>query len=66
MLTEYENMLKKQNIDHYFGEVFSTNKRRSEELYKRLGFQIFDKVSTTIFEPEIKDTLYLMCIHKWI
>jgi len=64
LLSEYENMLHARGIDHYYGEIFSSETRRKENLYRRLGFQIFDKVKTTIFEPEVTDPLYLMSIHK--
>ncbi len=64
LLTAYEEMLRKEGVPTYYGEVFSTDQRRTEALYQRLGFDIFDKRETTIFQPEIKDTLYFMCIMK--
>ncbi len=64
MLKNFENLLRQEGIDQYFGEVLSSETKRTESLYQRLGFEIFDRVETTVFKPEIKDKLYIMCIHK--
>ncbi|MFC1801378.1 GNAT family N-acetyltransferase [Nanoarchaeota archaeon] len=64
LLTNYENMLRENGINKYFGEVFSSESRRQEELYKRIGFEIFDKKPTTIFQNTLENKIYMMCITK--
>lgn len=66
MLAEYENMLKEAGINHYYGEVFSSDTRREPALYKRLGFEVFDRKETTHYKPEIEEPVFLMCVHKRI
>ena len=64
LINTYEEMLKRGGMNSYYGEVLSSNSRRTEYLYSKLGFNIYDKKRTTVFEPEIKEHLYLMCIYK--
>jgi len=64
LLDAYERMLKLKGLNHYYGEVVSSNCKRTQELYEKLGFRFYDKVKSTIFNPEINEDLYIMCIHK--
>lgn len=64
LLNEFEQMAKASNHTRYYGEVFSSNNRRFESLYNRLGFEIVDKKRCTIFGDAIKDDIYAMCITK--
>lgn len=66
MLKEFEDMLRKKGIDSYYAGVFSIDRRRSEELYRRVGFKIFDKLETDLFKPEIEEEVYHMCIRRKI
>jgi hypothetical protein len=34
--------------------------------YARYGFTIFDRQSTTLFQPEIPDALEVVCVRKWL
>lgn len=65
LLDQYEQMLRAEKISHYYGQVFSSDTRRSGAVYEKLGFEIFDRVETAIFWPEI-EKLFHMCIHKRI
>lgn len=64
LLAMFEDMLYAEGIDHYYAKFFSCPQRNPERLYGRLGFQIYDRVETSIFEPEIIDTVSVVCIHK--
>jgi hypothetical protein len=60
----YETMLGAAGIDHYYAEFFSCPQRNPERIYFRFGFRIYDRVETTIFQPEIMDTVSIVCTCK--
>ncbi len=64
LLSTFEGMLKSVGINYYYAKFFSCPQRNPERLYDRLGFEIYDRVETTIFRPEIADTVHIVCIHK--
>ena len=47
--------------DRYYAEVMSLATEKSERYFEALGYRIYDKVKTTIFEPEVSD-LYVLCV----
>ena len=66
MLSKFEKMVLHAGQDQYYTEVFSSERKRDEELYKRLGFEIFDKKQSTMFQDQISEKIYCMCITKKI
>ena len=60
----YEEQLARARIQNCYGAFFSWPKRRPEAVYSRLGFSVFDRKLTTIFSPEIPDTVEVVCVHK--
>lgn len=64
LLTTFESMLLAAGVNHYYAKFFSCPQRNPQRLYHRLGFQIYDRLQTTIFRPEITDTVYIICVHK--
>jgi hypothetical protein len=64
LLLTYETMLGAAGIDHYYAEFFSCPQRNPERVYFRFGFRIYDRVETTIFQPEIMDTVSIVCTSK--
>ncbi|MFH1211384.1 MAG: GNAT family N-acetyltransferase [Candidatus Woesearchaeota archaeon] len=64
MLKAYEQMLRENGIDAYYGEVFSSDTRRPDKLYRRLGFEILDRVECSFLWPAITKPMYAMCICK--
>jgi hypothetical protein len=64
LLATFEGMVLAAGKDHYYVKFFSCPQRNPERMYDRLGFQIYDRVETTIFRPEIADPVYTVCSHK--
>lgn len=64
LLSMYENMLYAAEIDHYYVKFFSCSQRNPERMYHRLRFEVYDRVPSTIFHPEISRAFYIVCAHK--
>ena len=64
LLALYEEMLFAAEIDHYYVKFFSCSERNPERMYHRLRFEVYDRVLSTIFLPEIAGTLFIVCAHK--
>jgi hypothetical protein len=64
LLMAFEKRLELAGLDHYYAKFFSCPQRNPERMYERLGFQVFDRMESTIFQPEIADTVYIVCTHK--
>ena len=62
----YEERLNRAGIQKCYGAFFSWPKRRPEVVYSRLGFSIYDRKLTTIFQPEIPETVEVVCVEKKI
>lgn len=60
----YEEQLNRAGINNCYGAFFSRPGRRPEMVYSRLGFSIFDRKLTTIFQPEISDPVEVVCVQK--
>lgn len=60
----FERRLKSAGIRQCYGAFFSSPSRRPETVYARLGFQIFDRQQTTLFQPEIAEPVEVVCIVK--
>jgi GNAT superfamily N-acetyltransferase len=60
----YEERLRAVGVTHCYGAFFSHPKRRPELVYARYGFRDFDRRKTTLFQPEISDTVEVVCVHK--
>lgn len=61
---DYEQRLLAAGIQKCYGAFFSYPKRRPELVYSRYGFKVFDRRHTTLFEPEISDSIEVVCVHK--
>jgi hypothetical protein len=60
----FEEMLKSAGIDGYYGEFYSYGRHRPERIYTRYGFKVFDRCGTTMFQPEIRDPVHVVCMNK--
>jgi hypothetical protein len=47
-------------MGRYYGEFYSY----PEVIYARYGFKIFDRCETTMFQPEIRDPVHVVCVNK--
>ena len=64
LLAMYEEMLTAADLDHYYVKFFSCSQRNPERMYHRLKFEVYDRVLSTIFQPEVPGTLSVVCAHK--
>jgi hypothetical protein len=62
--SRFEQMLRSAGIDHYYAQFFSCDRRHPELVYSRYGFLLYDRVETTIFQPEIPSPVSIVCAHK--
>jgi len=60
----YEDQLARAQIQNCYGAFFSRPKRRPETVYSRLGFSVFDRKATTIFQPEVSEPVEIVCVHR--
>lgn len=60
----YEQRLLEAGVRHCYGAFFSYRKRRPEVVYSRYGFEVFDRKRTTMFQPEIREPVEVVCVHK--
>ena len=58
----YEEQLSEAGMENCYGSFFSWPGRRPEAVYSRLGFSVFDRKRTTIFEPEISEPIEIVCV----
>lgn len=61
LLSAFEDALKAKGMNRYYVEVMSSATKKSDCYFEALGYRIYDKVKTTIFEPEVTN-LYVLCI----
>jgi hypothetical protein len=64
LLMTFERRLISSGVDHYYAKFFSCSQRNPERMYDRLGFQVYDRMASTIFQPEIPDPINIVCTHK--
>ena len=64
LLMTFEEMLSSSGVNHYYAKFFSCPQRNPERMYDRLGFQVYDRMASTIFQPEISDPVNIVCTHK--
>lgn len=64
LLCLYEEMLFAAEMDHYYVKFFSCPQRNPERMYHHLRFEEYDRVLSTIFQPEITGSLSVVCAHK--
>ena len=60
----FEKQLEGAGIRNCYGAFFSRPKRRPEAVYSRLGFSVFDRKATTIFQPEVSEPVEIVCVHR--
>ncbi len=64
LLSTFEDMLLAAGLNHYYAKFFSCPQRNPEHLYHHLGFETYDRVETTFFQPDIADKVYLVCVQR--
>jgi hypothetical protein len=64
LLAMYEEMLFAAEIDHYYVKFFSCSQRNPESMYHHLKFEVYDRVLSTIFHPEVPGSFHVVCAHK--
>jgi GNAT superfamily N-acetyltransferase len=62
----YEEQLEEAGIQNCYGAFFSRPDRRPETVYSRLGFSVYDRKLTSIFQPEVTDPVEVVCVQKRI
>lgn len=60
----FEQQLEHAGIRNCYGAFFSRPRRRPEAVYSRLGFSVFDRKATTIFQPEVSEPVEIVCVHR--
>lgn len=60
----FEQQLERAGIRNCYGAFFSRPRRRPEAVYSRLGFSVFDRKATTIFQPEVSEPVEIVCVHR--
>jgi GNAT superfamily N-acetyltransferase len=60
----FEQQLESAGIRTCYGAFFSRPRRRPEAVYSRLGFSVFDRKATTIFQPEVSEPVEVVCVHR--
>jgi hypothetical protein len=63
---EFIRRAKAAGVKTCYGSFFSHPKRRPEVAHSHYGFEVFDRRRTTMFAPEIKDTVEVVCVAKEI
>ena len=61
LISAFKDTLKREGIRQYYAEVMCSPTRKPERYFTALDYRIYDRVKTTIFEPEVSD-LYVLCI----
>jgi hypothetical protein len=64
LLARFEAMLAAADLDYYYVKFFSCSRRNPERMYQRLKFEVYDRVCSTIFQPEVPGTLSVVCAYK--
>lgn len=60
----YERQLRAIGMTQCYGAFFSYPQRRPEVAYSRYGFTVFDRRRTTMFQPEIREPVEVVCVCK--
>lgn len=60
----FEQQLGTADVRNCYGAFFSRPRRRPEAVYSKLGFSVFDRKATTIFQPEISEPIEIVCVHR--
>jgi len=61
---EFIRRAKEAGVKTCYGSFFSTEQRRPEVAHSRYGFQVFDRKRTTMFEPDVKELVEVVCVAK--
>lgn len=61
LLSAFEDTLRAKGMHRYYAEVMSSPSEKPERYFEALGYRIYDRVRTTIFEPEVTD-LHVLCV----
>ena len=62
LIAEFEQAVRAtRSLSQYYAEVMSSPTIRPATYFEQLGYQIYDSVKTTIFEPEVSD-LNVLCV----
>lgn len=64
MWQHYQERLRAAGVKSCYGAFYSRPARRPEIAYSRFGFRVFDRRRTTIFEPEVKELVEVVCVWK--
>ncbi|MEY2343211.1 hypothetical protein AB4090_14045 [Acidithiobacillus sp. IBUN Pt1247-S3] len=62
----FETLLRDRGISHYYGELFSWPGHRPERPYRRYGLQVYDRVSTSLFDSVCDLDIENICVYKRI
>ncbi len=62
LLAAYESMLRSEGLHQYYAEAMSSSTWKPESHYSRLGYEIYNRKRTTVFEPELETPLYVLCV----
>ena len=57
----FEKEIRAAGIKSCYGSFYSHPSRRPEMAYARYGFEVFDRRRTTLFEPEIREPVEVVC-----
>jgi ribosomal protein S18 acetylase RimI-like enzyme len=60
----FQEQIRSAGMKQCYGAFYSYPQRRPEMAYARYGFQVFDRRRTTLFEPEIREPVEVVCVWK--
>lgn len=60
----FQQRLRDAGVAQCYGAFFSHPRRRPESIYARFGFDVFDRRRTTLFQPEVAESVDVVCVHK--
>ena len=61
---QFEALLRARGVPHYYGELFSWPGHRPERPYRRYGLQVYDRVSSSLFDYASELEVENICVYK--
>jgi ribosomal protein S18 acetylase RimI-like enzyme len=60
----YERRLRAAGVERCYGAFYSHPRRRPEFAYARYGFRVYDRRPTTLFAPDLREPVEVVCVCK--
>lgn len=66
LLAAYVKVLKQKGVKRVYGQMQTTDDRRTERVFNKYGFQTYDRRKITKFEPFHNETVYVSTVVREI